>query len=191
MIHLLPHSEERAENLTVPLIRRERMSRKSIADILFLFLTLSFLTGITINTASVMDEDIWWHLQTGRWILVHHAVPTRDMFSAHAAGQPWIAYSWLFDVLASRLFDLGGYRAILALSTFAMLAYTAWATVFLSRFTSLVRAIILAFAAYTALMPLKSPRPWLFTVVFFAAELCLLWIARERNCRRSSEIVVF
>jgi hypothetical protein len=157
------------------------MGRKNIADILFLFLTLSFLTGITISTASVMDEDIWWHLQTGRWILAHHAVPTRDMFSAHLAGQPWIAYSWLFDVLASRLFDLGGYRAILGLSTFAMLAYTAWATVFLNRFTSLVRAMILAFAAYTALMPLKSPRPWLFTVLFFAVELSLLWIARERN----------
>jgi hypothetical protein len=157
------------------------MSPKSIIDILFLFFALSFLTGVTITTASVMDEDIWWHMQTGRWILAHHAVPTRDMFSAHAGGQPWIAYSWLFDVFASRLFDLGGYRAILALSTFAMLAYTAGATVFLSRFTSLVRAMILAFAAYAALMPLKSPRPWLFTVLFFAAELSLLWVARERN----------
>jgi len=158
-----------------------KRSRKGLLDALFLLLTLSLFTGVTINTASVMDEDIWWHLQTGRWILAHHAVPTRDMFSAHAAGQPWIAYSWLFDVLASGLFDFGGYRAILALSTFALLAYTAWATVFLSRFTSLVRAMILAFAAYTAVMPLKSPRPWLFTILFFAAELSLLWIARERN----------
>ncbi len=155
--------------------------RPGFIDALFLLLTLSLFTGITINTASVMDEDIWWHLQTGRWILAHHAVPTQDMFSGHAAGQPWIAYSWLFDVLASRLFDFGGYRAMLALSTFGLLAYTAWATVFLGRFTSLRRAMILAFAAYTAVMPLKSPRPWLFTILFFAAELTLLWIARERN----------
>ena len=158
-----------------------KRSRKGLLDVLFLLLTLSFITGITISTASVMDEDIWWHLQTGRWILAHHAVPTQDMFSAHAAGQPWIAYSWLFDVFACWLFDLGGYRAILALSTFAMLAYTAWATVFLSRFTNVVRAMILAFSAYTAVMPLKSPRPWLFTILFFAVELSLLWIARERN----------
>src|SRR5580658_9795375 len=142
-----------------------RRLRGSLPDILFLLLTLSLFTGITINTASIMDEDIWWHLQTGRWILAHHAVPTRDMFSAHAAGQPWIAYSWLFDVLASWLFDLAGYRAMLALSTFALLAYTAWATVFLRRFTNLRRAMILAFAAYTAVMPLKSPRPWLFTIL--------------------------
>lgn len=159
----------------------ERMSRKSMIDIAFLLFALSFLTGATIDASSVMDEDIWWHLQTGRWILAHHAVPTRDVFSAHAAGQPWIAYSWLFDVLATWLFDVGGYRAILALSTFAMLAYAAWATVFLSRFTSFVRAMILAFAAYIAVLPLKSPRPWLFTVLFLAAELSLLWVARERN----------
>ena len=157
------------------------MRRKSILDILFLFLALSLLTGITMNTASAMDEDIWWHMRTGRWILAHHAVPTRDMFSAHAAGQPWIAYSWLFDVLTTRLFDLGGYRAILALSTFAMLAYTAWAAIFLRRFASVARAMVLAFAAYIAVMPLKSPRPWLFSVLFFAAELSLLWVARERN----------
>jgi hypothetical protein len=62
-----------------------------------------------------------------------------------------------------------------------MLPYTAWATVFLSRFTNLMRAMILAFAAYTALMPLKSPRPWLFTVLFFSVELSLLCNARERN----------
>ncbi len=158
-----------------------RTSRRAFLDALFLLLTLSFFTGITINTASVMDEDIWSHLQTGRWILARHAVPTRDMFSAHAMGQPWIAYSWLFDVLAFRLFDFGGVRAMLALSTFALLAYTAWATVFLGRFTNLRRAMILAFAAYTAVMPLKSPRPWLFTILFFALELSLLWVARERN----------
>jgi len=181
MIQLLPHTEYIVTKFTVSPVRRNRMLSKTIVDILFLFLTLSVLTGITVSTASVMDEDIWWHLQTGRWILAHHAVPTQDMFSAHAAGQPWIAYSWLFDVFASRLFDLGGYRAILALSTFVLLAYTAWATVFLSRFTNLVRAMILAFVAYTAVMPLKSPRPWLFTILFFALELSLLWIARERN----------
>jgi hypothetical protein len=158
-----------------------RRPRTGLLDAFFLLLALSVFTGLTISTVSTMDEDIWWHMQTGRWILAHHAVPTQDMFSAHAAGQPWIAYSWLFDVLASKLFDFGGYRAMLALSTFALLAYTAWAIVFLGRYINLRRAIILAFAAHTALMPVKSPRPWLFTILFFAAELSLLWIARERN----------
>ena len=181
MSRLLLQTEGAVTTFTAAPVRAAKRPRNCLFDALFLLLALSIFTGVTIDAASVMDEDIWWHLQTGRWILAHHAVPTQDMFSAHAAGKPWIAYSWLFDVLVSRLFDLGGYRAMLALSTFALLAYTAWAIVFLRRFTNLRRAMILAFAAYTAVMPLKSPRPWLFTILFFAAELSLLWVARERN----------
>jgi hypothetical protein len=47
----------------------------------------------------VVDEDIWWHLATGRWVAEHHALPQADPFSAYGQTQPYVAYSWLFDLL--------------------------------------------------------------------------------------------
>lgn len=162
-------------------VSAERTRRAAGIDTLFLLVSLSVLMVVTTHSQLVMDEDIWWHLRTGNWILAHGAVPVKDTFSAGAMGKPWIVYSWLFDVLVSRIFDIFGYRGMLAWATCAALAYTSWLTVFLARFTNLRRAIILSFAAYLTAMPLKSPRPWLFTILFFTIELSLLWIARERN----------
>jgi hypothetical protein len=151
------------------------------ADTLFLLGALAALTVATTRYGMAMDQDIWWHLRVGHWILAHGTVPDREMFSTRAMGQPWIAYSWLFEVIVARIFDVWGYRGMLALTTAAAFAYTAGLTVFLSRFVNLRRAMILSFTAYLALMPLKSPRPWLFTILFFTIELSLLWIAREEN----------
>ena len=156
-------------------------ARNGLIDALLLLAGLSAPTAATMLSTPAMDEDIWWHLRTGAWILAHKAVPLTDVFSSHAMGQPWIVYSWLFDVLVSRIFTAWGYRGILAMTTLIPLAWTAWFTVFLARFTNPRRAMILAFAAYLALLPMKSPRPWLFTILFFAVELTCLWLARERN----------
>lgn len=165
----------------MPISPEVKPSKKAIFDTVFLLVALSVLTALTAPYGLVMDTDIWWHLRTGQWILANHAVPFRDTFSSRAMGQPWIAYSWLFDILVSRIFGVWGDRGMLVLTTFATLAYTAGLTVFLARFTNLRRAMILAFCAYLTVMPLKSPRPWLFTIFFFAVELALLWIARESN----------
>ena len=155
--------------------------RQTIIDTLFLLVALATYFFVTTRSALVMDEDIWWHLRAGHWMLDHRAVPVKDMFSAHTMGQPWIAYTWLFDVLVSWIFDSWGYRGMLAFTTTIAAAYTSCLIVFLARFMNLRRAMILAFLAWIALMPLKWPRPWLFTILFFAIELALLWIARERD----------
>lgn len=57
-----------------------------------------------VYAANVSDADIWWHLRTGEWILAHHAVPRVDPFSGPLAGSPWLAYSWLYELVAVKLF---------------------------------------------------------------------------------------
>src|ERR1700760_4005608 len=46
-----------------------------------------------------VDPDLWWHIKVGQDILATHRWPTVDPYSFTAAGQPWIAYEWLGDVL--------------------------------------------------------------------------------------------
>jgi hypothetical protein len=165
--------------MTAP--QKQKNRRQTIIDTLFFTLALSTLAAVTSRPPLVADPDIWLHLLTGKLIAANRAVPYIDTFSAHAAGRPWIAYSWLFDVLVHAVYSVSGYRGLLALTTCVATATTGLTALFLSRFMNLRRALILAFLEYLVLVPLKSPRPWLFTILFFTIELFLLWIARERG----------
>jgi len=59
-----------------------------------------------ITKLAVLDPDIWWHLSVGNWIVHNHAFPHNGIFSQTAANRPWMAYSWGYEVLLSRAYDL-------------------------------------------------------------------------------------
>src|SRR4051812_29381417 len=61
-----------------------------------------------------LDEDTWWHLAVGKWIVDHKAVPTEDPFSRIGQEQhiPWVAYSWLHEVGLYGAFRLGGLSGV-------------------------------------------------------------------------------
>src|SRR6185295_540423 len=55
------------------------------------------------------DGDVSWHIATGQWILDHRAIPHTDPFSFTWAGQPWVPFEWLADVLLAAAYRLAGY----------------------------------------------------------------------------------
>lgn len=70
----------------------------------------------------VYDSDFWWHLRAGQWILQHHAVPRVDPFSWTIAGQTWVSFEWLSQVLFYALFALGGPAALILFKTLVVTA---------------------------------------------------------------------
>jgi hypothetical protein len=70
--------------------------------------TLVYLIPAYQAMLPIEDPDIWWHLGTGQWIVAHGHVPIEDPFSVYGAGKPWIAYSWLFEILVYRLYRYFG-----------------------------------------------------------------------------------
>jgi hypothetical protein len=58
--------------------------------------------------AFFVDPDLWWHIKIGQNILATHHWPTTDPFSFTVAGNPWIAYEWLGDVLLGTVARFGG-----------------------------------------------------------------------------------
>ena len=71
-------------------------------------LTLLYLILVLPAMLPILDPDLWWHLRTGQWIVEHGTVPTTDLFSSYGMGKPWIAYSWLFEVLVYSLYQMFG-----------------------------------------------------------------------------------
>lgn len=113
----------------------------------------------------INDPDVWWHLRAGQWIVEHGTVPDHDPFAV--GHQPWVAYSWLFEVGLYGLYSTFGlasvliYRVVGALGVVAVLY-----RLVRRREPDFVRAVVLCAAAALATAAVFSERPWLFTIAF-------------------------
>jgi len=131
-----------------------------------------------VHLASLSDNNVWFHLRTGLWILQTHSVPHSGVFSQYPT-LPWLDSSWAYDLLLAATYKIFGLRAIpvllmlfkvaLAVLTF-LLAREAraslWAAVGLS-----------AIAQYV--IPISQSLPYSLSMIFFGLELLLLESSRR------------
>lgn len=138
------------------------------------------MPAVWILHPAIADNDIWWHLQTGKWIVDHGTVPLTDPFSYVGEGKPWIAYSWLFEA--------GMYGLVTKFGETAITLYTlvtVWLIMFVlhgiiaKRRDHFLSVCVLLASSILALSNLYSPRPWLLTILFFAITLEVVLCLRE------------
>lgn len=121
-----------------------------------------------------MDEDTWWHLAVGQYVAQHRAVPQEDPFSRLGQEEhtPWVAYSWLHELLLYGAYQAGGLGGVLAIR--AGLDALTFLTVgwFVLRGSGGRWLPLLALGLLTAtLVPLMLERPWHYTIVFTILSL--------------------
>ena len=68
------------------------------------------------------DASVGWHLTAGKWIFENHAIPTKDLFSYTFPEKAWVAYEWLFDLIAYLLTLAGGLN-LLAIGVATTIAF--------------------------------------------------------------------
>ena len=124
-----------------------------------------FLAGLR----TVSDFDLGWQLATGRWVVQHHHIPSTDVLSYTAQGEPWI-YPVGAGLVFYAAYLLGGYALISWIGALACVGTVA----LLLRRGSAVSAGI-AILAVPLIAWRTAPRADMFTVVLFAAFLSLLW----------------
>jgi hypothetical protein len=140
---------------------------------------------ICVRAACANDPDIWWHLRTGEWMLQHHALPRMDPFSAVNAGKPWAAYSWLFELMVVKLFQRLGLVGLVGYSAGMVLAITVAVQHLVRRLQAdFSIGVLLTFAACFSVSHLYTPRPWLFTILFFVLEVDILMHVRRTGRAR-------
>src|SRR3974390_1733294 len=142
---------------------------------------LAFIGGFSFYTKlCVIDNDIWWHLKVGDWIVQHLAVPHTGILSRTAADRPWVAYSWGYEVLMSRayawfgLLGIGLYGTLLTIGV-AFAAY--WMLRRISKHFS--AAYLLTFAFCYPFLFMIMPRPVFFSIMLFCIVLALLFEANR------------
>jgi hypothetical protein len=133
-----------------------------------------------LHAAVMSDPDVWWHLRTGEWILEHRAFPHADPFSIFGMGKPWTAYSWLFDLLILKLFRHWGLVGIAVYTSAMVAAITAALYRLIERRQSdFAVSVLLTVAGVVCLSGILTPRPWMFSILFFVLEVDILMQARE------------
>lgn len=124
--------------------------------------------------ANSIDNDFWWHLRTGEFI-VHHGIPSHDPYSWTKAGQPWVLHEWLSEVLiyvsqanfgyavTYLLFGLVTVGALLGTYTIARRAGTGTRPL-----TALMLLVLLVLCSFVTV------RPQVLTWAMFSAFLYIL-----------------
>lgn len=147
-----------------------------VLTLLLLFSTAAVYEAVHLS--SLADADIWWHLQTGLWILENHALPHSGVFSQCLAA-PWTASSWGYEVLLAAAYKWIGLKAVPALlmALKIALAVSAFRLARGSR-QNFWLAVSLVIAVQCSLLDLR-PLPNLCSFVLFAIEVALLFQSRR------------
>lgn len=160
------------------------VSGKSMADNRFSAVSGYVLTGFLIVLIGILatsklfiDDDVFWHLATGRYIAgTGFSIPSYDVFGFVTAGTYWIPFEWGWDVLTYFLYSIGDYlmlsvlRLILVLGIFVVLYLSAKR----ARLPISIYAILAVILAFGMLVRF-SVRPHLISYAFLMLLLFLLY----------------
>ena len=160
--------------------RNREVTARRLFLLILLYLIPSFQAMLPID-----DTDIWWRLRTGEWIVANHTVPVQDFISSYTTGKLWIEYGWSFQALVYALHARWGLVGLVYFIV-AMGLMIAFVTHQLVRQAGLPFPfeIALVALALAVMKPLMTPRPWLFTIVFFSVELMIIAKARQSESSR-------
>lgn len=170
----------------------ERMARLSWLPSLT---ALSFLAPIVLlywqlsgPSALLTDPSTGVHIRTGQWIMAHHAIPRRDLFSFTLAGKSWCDWEWLGDVLfagADRLHGLSG-AAVLSLGLLCLTSVVIYRTARLHAGPIVAGAVCALVMSTTTIHWLA--RPHLFTWLLLAV-FCWVLEKQPAEARRRSWVL--
>jgi len=159
----------------------EQLSHKQIVRLAALGILFTlFGEIILLSKGFLTDPDIWWHLKVGDWIVQHRSVPLVGILSRTAATRPWVAYSWGFEVILSRVYAWLGLMgfAYFGILLSVLVSIVLFATCFaLSR--RFWRSWLLTLFGTFAYVYSLYPRPVFFSMMLFNVMLYLLLKAQR------------
>lgn len=122
----------------------------------------------------IEDQDIWWHLKAGWYILAHRAVPRTNLFN-YTTDHDWNDLHWMFQVVAFQAWRLAGTQGLVGLKVLVFGA--AWAILIRAavppgRFLAMFPFLVLGIVASNERL---TERPEMFTYLFLACQLAILF----------------
>jgi hypothetical protein len=147
-----------------------------------LFIGAILLLALIPASGAVSDPDFFWHLQVGRWILDHNAIPTHDLFTSTVSDHRFVAHEWLSEVIMAAITAAAGLGGVsLYFTTITWAAFVGLLRTARAGFVIAGLGLAVGFAAGN---PIWGPRTQIITFAFSVALLLLLRRYRETQDRR-------
>lgn len=137
------------------------------------------------------DDDVFWHLATGRYIVETGSVPSTDVFGFISQGQEWMPFEWGWDVLTYGIYSFSGYNGISVFRTiiFLLLFYLFYITLRKFKVSNTVIFLFLTLLAF-GMIDRLTPRPHIISFLFFAMLIYIITSYRYFN-RSNYKILYF
>jgi hypothetical protein len=95
--------------------RFQRYNKFFYLYITFLFVAVSYY--LFRWPVIAYDADLWYHLNSGRYIFDSGSIPDSSFFSFLSPPREWVNYFWLFQALVYKIFSLAGYEGLIVFRT--------------------------------------------------------------------------
>ena len=141
----------------------------------FLYLLLALLL-IFLNISRIGGEDdFFWHLASGRYIIETKSVPSTDVFGYVTYGQEWIPFEWGWDVITYLIFNFWGFAGIYIFKILIVIASFFFISKLLDRFTDAVSLKLFFLMLFSWVMSFRfSLRPHLISLFFISLLIFIL-----------------
>lgn len=122
---------------------------------------------VSATTYKVEDDDFFWHLSTGRFIVQNGYVPDKDVFGYATQNAEWIPFEWGWDVISYSLYSAGGYKLVYFFTSaiYCLMFFTIFRLLQKFKVSSAV-SVVLLLALLIALLNRLSARPHIFSYLF-------------------------
>lgn len=92
----------------------------NIYNMILFFIFIS--TVIIIPLKQLCDPDMFWHIQTGEYVIKNITVPHSDVFSYYGIENNlyWTAHEWLSDIIFYFIYSIGGYKLLRLFPSFIL-----------------------------------------------------------------------
>jgi hypothetical protein len=147
--------------------------------ILFL-LVIGFFTGL-ITVLIRTEVDPYFHIRVGEWIVNHLQVPHTGIFSQNQENTPWIAHSWLSEVIMYGIFHAAGWPGLIVMGVVATTASILIMLKYLLEQLSPIRALCLTLLAYGMLFAHIMPRPHILALPIMTYWFVQMLRASEKH----------
>lgn len=152
-------------------------------DFFKLFLIAVILLSLYITIEPVWDNDLWWHVQTGKYVIENKTVPKTDVFSFYGIENnfKWIAHEWLSDVVLYVFYSIGWYQGLIIYPVLLLFLtlIVLYATIKDKIKDNYLLGFLCLFSTGLILALFSSTRPHMFSFFLFALTMYILKLFKE------------
>ncbi len=142
-----------------------------------ILLIISFAAFLSVFTSFKItgDDDVFWHLATGRYITETKHVPSTDVFGYMTENDQWMPFEWGWDVLTYLIYQISGITGLSLFRTFMFLLIFGLYLFLLRKFNvSYVVSFVYLFLLAFAIMDRLTPRPHIMSYLFFILLIIII-----------------